>query len=43
LCDKKEAYSSALARNLIYYQYTGNLNHIPDQSGQPGQKPGFLF
>jgi len=20
---------------------TGNLHHIPDSSGQPGQKPGF--
>ena len=23
--------------------FTGNLNNIPDLSGQPGQNPGFLF
>jgi hypothetical protein len=32
-----------MARNLNDYNYTGNLNHIPEQSGQPGQNPGFLF
>jgi hypothetical protein len=40
---KMNLWKSALARNLIYSYYTGNLNHIPEQSGQPGQKPGFYF
>ena len=34
---------NVLARNLNYGYYTDNLNHIPDQTGQPGQTPGFFL